>query len=719
MALGNKIGKTFGSTLIVASLLAACNESNFQSETPTRPLKKSSNAVPVVEDPADVTPDGPVSKLPDSLAQLFPTSVEKEGKFTFSLDLKNTQTSFQLNETTGALNDQRSQINRAVGIESVQQGKPADNITDSKPQVGAKGLADILVVIDDSGSMVEEQKELSTKMNELLKSLKGVEWQIGVITTSVPSNGVCNLRKLIRSTDPNPEADFIQAINAGTKGDGNEQGFKQAKNGLDCKVVNGQSWVRADSTVAVLIVSDEDNCSNAPASCANDATNLNNFITVNLGREINKNAAYFGLFTLPGKTGCVGTDNIIGTSYINFINSKTPAGQFRTVNGSSISNNIGNICDADYTSTLNRISQSIALLLPTQFELTQVPEGKVEVITTPQVSESDFTLNGKTITFTNKNRLPADGTTITVKYASGSIPLIPANTINLRQGIPAEETVVVRQTPNKGTTVTLPSSAYTVDAQNKKVILNAAPPALARIDVDYRIKQDLLTRFKLANVPQANSIRVSVNGVATTAFTFDSAKNEVVLNQAPSDGQSIVISYSFVTGQQLTYALPLAVGARDIKILDGATELNFNQNGSNFTIGAGDFVANKTLVLQYEVPDASDRLFDLPQEPVAGSETLSVASGSCDLNNGIVIAGSKLVANCAVEAKTDFTLTYKFLEVQKVYTINGISDPEKGVFIVSVDGEPTTNYTRVGSSITLNFEPPLDSKVDIRYTFPE
>lgn len=706
MAMGIKIVKTLGGTFLVTSLLAACNESNFSSEVPARPVKKSSNAAPAEDEPFTVQPEAAVKKLPDSLAQVYAASVEKEEKFPFSLDLQNAQTQFKLVESTSSVNESRAQINRATALDKFAQGTNGRNVSDPFTQVGAKGLVDILIVIDDSGSMAEEQRELSTKMNALLSSLNGVNWQIGVITTS--HTGACNMRKLIRFNQADAASEFEAAIKAGTGGDGNEQGFKQALVGLSC-TFGGQSWIRADSTVAVLIVSDEDNCSNGASACANDDDNLHTFLTGTgsgrLGRTINQNAAYFGLFTPQNKAGCVGNDNIFGQNYINFVNVHS-AGKV----------NHGNICDSSYTSTLNRISESIALLLPSQFELSQVPDaGTLTLNANPAISPSDFTLSNKTITF-NKGKEPKNGTQFTATYVVGKTGLIPGNKVTLSK-VPSPETVVVRFTQGNGAPTIQAAANYTVSG--KDITFKTTPPELVKIDIDYRESGSLLTRFPLSNAPQGNSLRVAVNGSATSDFSYDSAANEVVLNQAPGDGASVVLSYDFVTGKILTYKLPIVAGAREIKILDGAKELAYAQSGDEFTINESDFAAGKDLVLKYDIPDGSDRIFDLPHDPIAGSESLNVSAGSCGLNNGITVANSKLVANCAVESKTDFELSYKYLELQKVYKIEGIPDPEKGSFVVSVDGEATLDFTRNGSTITLNFEPPLDSKVDIRYTFPE
>jgi hypothetical protein len=95
--------------------------------------------------------------------------------------------------------------------------------------------------------------------------------------------------------------------------------------------------------------------------------------------------------------------------------------------------------------------------------------------------------------------------------------------------------------------------------------------------------------------------------------------------------------------------------------------------------------------------------------------------GTCVLGTNLKIdeVKNEVVATCPVNEKTDFILTYKYKSQVRSFTIAGVPDPEKGSWTVYYNGQTTSDYTRTDSTITLNFEPVLDSKVDIVYTFPE
>lgn len=129
---------------------------------------------------------------------------------------------------------------------------------------------DIMVVIDNSSSMAEEQENLSTKLNPLLEEVADSDWQIAVVTTD-PTD-TC-LRTLIKKGDANYYSKFRRAVTAGTGGTHIERGLLQAVRGL--KGCSSGSWIRDDSALAILIVSDEDNCSVNGSKCAEAIPSVN------------------------------------------------------------------------------------------------------------------------------------------------------------------------------------------------------------------------------------------------------------------------------------------------------------------------------------------------------------------------------------------------------------------------------------------------------------
>ncbi|MBC7530658.1 MAG: VWA domain-containing protein [Oligoflexus sp.] len=283
-------------------------------------------------------------------------------------------------------------------------------------QTGKLGAADILVVIDNSDSMTQEQKNLSTKLQDLLGGVKESDWQIGVITTTVAVEK--NLDKcvmtLIKPSDANFEDKFRKAVTPGVDGSAVEEGIRQAVNGLRCTEA---PWVRLNSTVAVLIVSDEDNCSSNGSGCKKQPSSTEQYLITymeqELGRVVGVNAGFFGIFSPPASPCSTALNK--ATQYQKLVDYKA--------NGKV---NYGKICDESYKETLQRISRNISMLLSHQFSLKHVPYEGTVVVTGKKadgspITPSDYKIMGSLVTFVADNE-PALKSEFMVTYKVRSQP---------------------------------------------------------------------------------------------------------------------------------------------------------------------------------------------------------------------------------------------------------------------------------------------------------
>lgn len=134
---------------------------------------------------------------------------------------------------------------------------------------------DILFVIDDSGSMSQEQTTLQNGLaafiNTLANSPVANDFQVGVTTTSVadfngtanPNAGVLVPPGVMPSSSPTLVSDFQAAVVVGTTGFGREQAFEAARLAIE-KSAAGQpnaGFIRPGARLAVIMLSDEDDCS--------------------------------------------------------------------------------------------------------------------------------------------------------------------------------------------------------------------------------------------------------------------------------------------------------------------------------------------------------------------------------------------------------------------------------------------------------------------------
>ncbi len=521
----------------------------------------------------------------------------------------------------------------------------------------------------------------------------------------------CN-STLIKKSDANAADAFANAVKAGTSGSGFEMGIRQAVVGLRCP---GKT-TRTGSSVAVLIVSDEDNCSLDGLDCGTAGwakeTYLIDYVENTLKREVGKNAGFYGIVA-PSKAECATAGNP-APQYIRLFNYKT----------TPPTKNYGNICDASYKDTLNLISAKIALLLDNTFTLDKEPApGTLTVsvksaagVITP-VNPGDYTLSGTKVQF-NAGKEPAAGSTVLFKYFINPVPMFTSVPLT---GTPAPGTLIV--TVN-GTA--LAAGAYTL--VDRTLTFNTPPPANATVKAEYRVDDPTKPLFGAVTVAGSpiDAVTVTVNGVATNAFTYDKATKKVELAVKPLDGQQVVVSYKFVKAPTLTYSVMVATGAKNFRLLEGTTQIDATVTAvtpkeTSVTIKAADHKVDKELTLSYELPDGAERRFPLVGTPETGTLNVQMMAGNCVLGTTLIIdeLRNEVVTTCPVAERTEFILTYKYKAQVKSFTIAGVPNPEKGTFDVYYNGKPEPNYTRAGATFTLNFEPALDSKVDIVYTFPE
>lgn len=170
--------------------------------------------------------------------------------------------------------------------------------------VPAKVATDILFVVDDSGSMAAEQAALATAFQAFIDQLAASpiqnDFQVGITTTSVdwprctpdgsgrcvPSQVVTSYAsgapypagalvsaagrpRILRAGSPTLVQDFVASVAVGTGGSPKEQGLRALRLALSDRIADGKNagFLRPGARLAVILVSDEDDCSEmgAPA----------------------------------------------------------------------------------------------------------------------------------------------------------------------------------------------------------------------------------------------------------------------------------------------------------------------------------------------------------------------------------------------------------------------------------------------------------------------
>ncbi|MEZ4238843.1 MAG: hypothetical protein R3F59_22355 [Myxococcota bacterium] len=124
--------------------------------------------------------------------------------------------------------------------------------------------ADLLLVIDDTASMAQEQAALSQDFAVLLDELDalGVGWQLGVVSTEMVKPEAGLLRGtpwILTPSVPQRELVFAEMVQVGLEGDGPEAGLAAAERTLALAVEGPNAgFRRPDALLNVIFVSDAD-----------------------------------------------------------------------------------------------------------------------------------------------------------------------------------------------------------------------------------------------------------------------------------------------------------------------------------------------------------------------------------------------------------------------------------------------------------------------------
>lgn len=289
---------------------------------------------------------------------------------------------------------------------------------------GPGGKVDILFVDDNSASMDAEQAALGSKFSAFTSTLSSLDWQAGIITTDCAEGSPYDFcgqlhnfagrpgeeyiltaktpqyQTVFRNTIQRPET--LDCLMKGSCPSGREEGLKSTIQSFKLKDSDNAGFFRADSDLAIIYLTDEDEGSNAPANATTPTQVLSEFRSI-FGNS--KRLSVHGIIVKPGDVACwnaqreqLGNNANYGTFFDQFA---------KMTDGLSVS-----ICAPDYSQTLREIGENVTRL-GKSIELTRAPiPSSVRVQFTPSHTTT-WSLNGKRLTF---DKPAPEGTQIEVSY---------------------------------------------------------------------------------------------------------------------------------------------------------------------------------------------------------------------------------------------------------------------------------------------------------------
>lgn len=279
--------------------------------------------------------------------------------------------------------------------------------TDSYSQAASiGGKADILFVVDDSGSMSDKQAKLGNSFSTFINWLitKQVDYHIAVTTTDMDnpseSGNFRGTPKIIDTSTPDVVNAFKANVNVGDTGSGTEKGFAAATAALSAPLVTGANagFLRDDARLFVAYVSDEDDQSSGSVQ-----DQINAMVAAKGG---DPSKVFFAAIAGPMPLGCFNLSTAAdgGARYVDITSQTT--GLF------------GSICDADFGVTLQNLAFQVTAIAGT-FVLTQQPDVSTIQVFVNGVQEPqghwNYDASTNSIAFVDP-WIPAGGVPVVITY---------------------------------------------------------------------------------------------------------------------------------------------------------------------------------------------------------------------------------------------------------------------------------------------------------------
>ncbi len=356
---------------------------------------------------------------------------------------------------------------------------------------------DILIVIDNSGSMEEEQISMAEKFEDLISDLNEVDWQINIITT----DNVCKRLPELPLKPDTPElmALFQKAIRAGTLGSGYERPLRNTMDHLKGVCTSNPPWLREKSDLAIVIVSDEDEDSSSRFYLKHDIF-LNEIEA--LGYVLGKDAKVHGIIGHPS----VPCPNVEAPGI-------TLAAAIQGGGGLW-----GSICAPDYSQTLSAISRDMRKNLTVDFPLRFAPVLNTLRLELDNVAyNGEWTIIGQRIVLANS--LP-ENSTLRIHYQVESFRLLRLN---------VEISKYILDSVSIDGTLVDPSR-YNYDAVSNTVLFLFDPPAGSMIETNLVENAPMRTSFAFP-LAEIKDINCYIDG---TLFKTNITLSEGQINLNPT-----------------------------------------------------------------------------------------------------------------------------------------------------------------------------------------
>lgn len=553
------------------------------------------------------------------------------------------------------LKSRLQQVNREPVSEVFFQGHDGDEMSQVF-DISSAGKLDLMLIIDNSGSMGEEQAELSENLKALTLHMDNVDWQIGVFTTDL-----CNLQNAkhpdqpIKKGDPDAFTNFEQTVKGlGTSGSIDEMGIKIAMLHLTGKCPLGSNkWFRPDAVLGVFFVSDEQNACDLDCKDEKGITwGPEDLIALMKTLRKPTELKAYGLLwnrDIPG----IGSHNpqcrrdsgveTYGTRYSQVVQAFSGIERSICLDNSPATN--------DYIPLLELVSKDVSRVVRNEFVVKSEPIPGTMTVSVDGMPANDAVISGRKITLKNAR---GDQGKLQVTYRTGAVNRF--NRLNLAHSVaPQTLQVLVNGIPE-----------YDYNFQGKSISFNNMPPDRSQVKLQYRKNTPLLSDFYVGGIPVENQVKkVWVSGKESDQWLYFGDKKVISFDPPPLDGETVEFDYLEKSPKILSYNLPEHRSApRRIHVFDLDTGLDLQSliDGGKITFHENDVEEGKKVVVEYVYGDKSDVLSEeLPYDPIDGTVKVSSTGDDDDCIEGVKVSGRSIEFICNGSKLGDVLVSYQYV----------------------------------------------------------
>jgi hypothetical protein len=272
---------------------------------------------------------------------------------------------------------------------------------------------DVLVVVDNSGSMAPEQKNMGDRFGSFINKIDSLDWRVAVTTTDMqggktelkdkydgqllPISGLSGRYFLDSATDKAVAQQYFSAtVQRPEEGSGYEQGVAATYRSIERSLVTGDAnggFYRSDAALAIVLVSDADETgSNNKQENLTSKSVPANLVTLVSNRWPGKPFIFNSIVVKSGDTACKAVSGNEGYG-VNYEKAASLTGGL-----------VGSVCATDYSTQLDDIGTGLGKVVRS-VSLDCAPvdsdgDGKIDLgVKIQGVSTTAFTVSGSLVTF--------------------------------------------------------------------------------------------------------------------------------------------------------------------------------------------------------------------------------------------------------------------------------------------------------------------------------